>query len=552
MTTFPAGEQSHQAVLPQQPALESVRADTPGSRDETAHGHPATARGTGREHGRGETGGRRTETRRRHAEPAATAAEKAENGSGDAPSSDRPYAGGVGASRVFVLSKDGRPLMSCHPARARELLRRGRAVVARQVPFTVRLKDRALTDSEIEGVQLRIDPGAQGTGLVLTDEKNVPGAGGATVTVRRGLISVELRHRGDQIRRCMQQRAGYRRRRRSANCRCRAPRSNNRGRRAGWLPPSLRHRVGTALSQAARLCRYAPVTEIHLESGPFNTHAMGAGKGLYGTQYARGPLAGTTVRSYLHARWNGSCAYCGTTGVPLNIEHLRPRSRGGSNRISNLVLACVPCNRAKGSRPVEVFLADDPGRLERIVEQTRASLRGAAAMNATQHRLTAGLQALGKPVYTWPGALTKANRDVTGLGKTHTLDALSVGPFGHESGDAIVRVPESVLVVEATGRGSYARTTPDRFGFPRLRRARAKRHFGYVTGDLVRAVMPSGRWKGTWSGRISVRARGQHSLATPGGRIDVCHGNLRLLQRGDGYAYRTRPEPVPGSSWKTG
>lgn len=236
----------------------------------------------------------------------------------------------------------------------------------------------------------------------------------------------------------------------------------------------------------------------------------------------------------------------------MNIEHLQPRSRGGSNRISNLVLACVPCNRAKGSRPVELFLADDPGRLERIVEQTRASLRGAAAMNATQQRLTAGLEALGKPVYTWPGALTKANRDVTGLGKTHTLDALSVGPFGHESGDAIVRVPEFVLVVEATGRGSYARTTPDRFGFPRLLRTRAKRHFGYVTGDLVRAVMPTGRWKGTWSGRISVRARGQHSLATPGGRIDVCHENLRLLQRGDGYGYRTRPEPVPGSSWKNG
>lgn len=49
MTTFPAGEQTHQAVLPQQPALESVRADIPGSRDETAHGQPATERGTGRE-----------------------------------------------------------------------------------------------------------------------------------------------------------------------------------------------------------------------------------------------------------------------------------------------------------------------------------------------------------------------------------------------------------------------------------------------------------------------------------------------------------------------
>ncbi|MGW3134686.1 RNA-guided endonuclease IscB [Streptomyces sp. NPDC001139] len=292
MTTFPAGEQTHQAVLPQQPALESVRADTPGSRDETAHGRPATARDTGREHGRGETGGRHTEPRRRHAGPAATAAEQAENGSGDAPLADQPYTGGVGASRVFVLSKEARPLMPCHPARARELLRRGRAVVARQVPFTIRLKDRTLTDSEVQGVQLRIDPGSKGTGLVLTDEKKEPRAGSAAMAVRRGLISVELRHRGDQIRVCMQQRAGYRHRRRSANCRHRAPRSNNRGRPPGWLPPSLRHRVDTTLSQATRLCRYAPVTEIHLESGPFDTHAMSAGSGCTAVNTPKAPLPG--------------------------------------------------------------------------------------------------------------------------------------------------------------------------------------------------------------------------------------------------------------------
>jgi hypothetical protein len=97
---------------------------------------------------------------------------------------------------------------------------------------------------------------------------------------------------------------------------------------------------------------------------------------------------------------------------------------------------------------------------------------------------------------------------------------------------------------------SYARTTPDRYGFPRLRRARKKQHFGYVTGDLVRAVMPSGKWAGTWTGRISVRAKGQHSLTTPAGRINVSHWNLRLLQRGDGYGYTVQPEAAPPTSLK--
>ncbi|WP_406168263.1 hypothetical protein OIE52_23405 [Streptomyces canus] len=139
-----------------------------------------------------------------------------------------------------------------------------------------------------------------------------------------------------------------------------------------------------------------------------------------------------------------------------------------------------------------------------------------------------------------------------GLPKTHTLDALSVGRLDHESGDAIVRYPGQVLVVRATGRGSYARTTTDRFGFPRLRRARAKQHFGYVTGDLVRADVPTGKWAGAWTGRISVRARGQHSMATPEGRINVSHWNLKLLQRGDGYGYSTRSEPSESTSRKIG
>ncbi|GGN61317.1 hypothetical protein GCM10011579_027460 [Streptomyces albiflavescens] len=442
--------------------------------------------------------------------------------------------------------------MPCHPARARELLHKGRAVVVRQVPFTIRLKDRPLAESEVDGVQLRIDPGSKGTGLSLTDEKKETDEHGTAVTVRRGLVSVELQHRGDQIHLCMQQRAGYRRRRRSANCRYRASRSDNRTRPGAWLPPSLRHRVDTTVSRATRLCRYAPVTEIHVERVAFDTHSMSAGRDLTEAEYQQGTLAGTEARAYLHARWNRACAYCDATDVPLNIDHLRPRSRGGSNRISNLVLACVACNQAKGSTSVHVFLAHQPDRLSKILRQAKTPLHDAAAMNATRWRLTEALSALGKPVHAWSGGRTKWNRTAMGLDKTHTLDALCVGRLDHETGDTITRLPKQILIAKATGRGSYTRTTPDRFGFPRLRRVRAKQHFGYVTGDLVRATIPTGKWAGTWTGRVSVRARGQHSLATPEGRINVSHWNLRLLQRGDGYGYSAQPESVASPSRKIG
>ncbi|MEU6391813.1 RNA-guided endonuclease IscB [Streptomyces sp. NPDC046939] len=418
------------------------------------------------------------------------------------------------------MAKGGQPLMPCHPARARELLRRGRAVVARQTPFTIRLRDRTRAASEVDGVQLRIDPGSRGTGMALTDEKREAGQDGEKVVARRGLIGVELRHRGDRIHLSLRQRAGYRRRRRSANLRYRAPRSDNRTRPDGWLPPSVQHRVDTMVSLATRFCRFAPVTEIHVESAAFDTHSLSAGWKLIGEEHQRGPSAGTEIRTHLRERWGNACAYCDAVGVPLNVEHLHPRSRGGSDRAANLVLACVPCNHAKGAKPLSRFLAHDPERLARITSQVRASLRDAAAMNSLGGALLLTLTALGRPVRSWPAVLTHTHRTAAGLDKSHTIDALVVGRPG--------------------------------VGFPRLRRARGKKHFGYVTGDLVRAEIPSGRWAGVWTGRVSVRARGQPSLATPGGRVNVSHQHLRLLQRGDGYAYELRPEVASSMSPKTG
>ncbi|MEU8837846.1 RNA-guided endonuclease IscB [Streptomyces roseus] len=443
---------------------------------------------------------------------------------------------------MFVLARGGEPLMPCHPARARELLDRGRAVIARQAPFTIRLKHRTRADSTVDGVQLRLDPGSRATGIAITDERRQAGPTGRTGLARRGLITIELRHRGRQIHKGMMRRAGYRRRRRSANLRYRAPRHDNRRRPKGWLAPSLRHRVESTTTLVSRLRRYAPIVEIHVEHAAFDTAAM---TGIMAADLPKSPgstCAGFEIREFLLAKWNRSCAYCGAERVPLNIEHVRPRSGGGSDRLSNLVLACVTCNQAKGTSPIEEFLADRPACLERVIAQLRRPLHDAAAMNSTRLLLTEALATLGVPVHRWSSGRTHWNRRVMGLPKSHTRDALATGVIDHERGDSLVRIPARVLVVTSVGRGSYARTTPDRFGFPRLKRPRGKMHHGYATGDLVAADVPRGRWAGRWVGRIAVRSSGQHRIATLTSRFDVSHGNLRLLQRADGYAYGCAPE----------
>lgn len=105
---------------------------------------------------------------------------------------------------------------------------------------------------------------------------------------------------------------------------------------------------------------------------------------ISGVEYQQGTLFGYEVREYCLEKWGRTCVYCGATGVPLQLEHIRSRAKGGTQRVSNLTLACEPCNLAKGAQDIRVFLAHDPARLERILKQARNPLKEATAVNAAR------------------------------------------------------------------------------------------------------------------------------------------------------------------------
>jgi 5-methylcytosine-specific restriction endonuclease McrA len=76
-------------------------------------------------------------------------------------------------------------------------------------------------------------------------------------------------------------------------------------------------------------------------------------------QYVRVPRAvqRKISRRALFARDNWRCAYCGTTGGKLTLDHVVPRSRGGDSVWENVVTSCAPCNLKKGDRlPHEVAM----------------------------------------------------------------------------------------------------------------------------------------------------------------------------------------------------
>src|SRR5260370_30793022 len=144
-------------------------------------------------------------------------------------------------------------------------------------------------------------------------------------------------------------------------------------------------------------------------------------------EYQQGTLAGYEIREYLLEKWGRTCTYCGKENVPLQIEHMVPRAKFGSNRISNLCLACSKCNQRKGTKDIKDFLKKKPDLLKKILAQAQAPLRDAAAVNATRLELFNRLQDLGLPIECGSGRLTKYNRTMRNLPKTHWLDAASVG-----------------------------------------------------------------------------------------------------------------------------
>jgi hypothetical protein len=182
------------------------------------------------------------------------------------------------------------------------------------------------------------------------------------------------------------------------------------------------------------------------------------------------------------------------------------------------------------------LLAKDPARLARILKQAKAPLRDAAAVNTTRWALLTALKKTGLPVETGSGGRTKWNRSRLGIIKTHALDAACVGVAG-----AVLGTDIPTLRVKCTGRGSRCKTRLNKYGFPRAYLTRKKTAFGFRTGDMVKATVPSGKNKGTHKGRVAIRMTGnfnvQSGLAGAVTVQGISHKHCRVMQRADGYGY---------------
>ena len=420
--------------------------------------------------------------------------------------------------KVLLIDKNLTPQDAVHPAEARILLKERKAFVHRRFPFVLRLG--AVSHKPVHGLQLKLDPGSVTTGIALVNNESGEVVWGAN-----------LFHRGKFIKQRMDSRSAFRRGRRYRKTRYRPARFLHRKKPDGWLAPSLMSRVYNIDTWVKRLRSYAHITGISVEFCNFDMQKMN-NPSISGKEYQRGELFGFEVREYILQKYDYTCVYCGAKDVPLEMEHVVPRAKGGTNRTSNLVLACKKCNQKKGSKSIDEFLSKNKDLLKKIKSKLKASLKDVAIMHATRNRVVKNLTETGLPVELGYGYLTKFNRTQQGLPKHHWIDAACVG----ESTPVLKNTSLAPLQIKAQGHGSRQMCRTDKFGFPKCHCLRSKRRGVFQTGDMVCAVMLSGKSQGFHVGRLITRARPSFKV----GSVDGIHPkHITLKQRNDGYSYVT-------------
>jgi len=423
----------------------------------------------------------------------------------------------------FVLSSTKKPLMPCTPKRARLLLERKKAAVYKTYPFTIILKARE--DGETQPLELKVDPGSKTTGLAIVLHGK---------SENKVVTAINLQHRGHTIKSNLEKRRGVRRGRRNRHTRYRAPRFNNRTRCTKWLAPSLMSRVYNVQTWGSRLAKLSPISVCAVETVRFDMQKM-LNPEITGKEYQQGELFGYEVREYLLEKWGRQCIYCAKENVPLEVEHIIPKSNGGSNRISNLTISCRICNEKKGSKDIKIFLNKKPEILAKILKTAKSPLKDAAAVNATRYAIGTVLKSLGFPTTFWSGGRTKHNRIKQGYAKDHWIDAACVGISGEK---VVIPTKLKVKTIKATGHGDRQMCLVDKHGFPRSKPSAAKSVFGFQTGDIVAAQVTKGKKIGVYKGKVAVRSSGFFNISANKETVQgISYQFCKKLHSTDGYSY---------------
>lgn len=357
---------------------------------------------------------------------------------------------------VYVRNQDGTPLMPCTPAKARKLLRDGKAKVVERCPFTIQLQWQC--EGQVQEVTAGIDKGSHVTGLVCI------GNGHA-------LLSAEIHHRLD-VKKKMDARRDHRKKRRARKW-YRPKRYANRAssKRSGRLPPSIK----TNVQEVIRVVKQLPLPIAHIVIEDVQVDiARVNNPALHGTQYQDQTRLDENLRIACLMRDGYSCQQCGKQKGPLQAHHIVYREHEGKDALANLLTLCEQCHKQVHQGKLTLNVTGVSGHLDQMAQRT---MQGKSYLYATLGK-QAGLS-------TVFGYETSAFRKARGLAKTHISDALCVATL--QTGESVPEQSENVYTIgfrpRQTRRQYY--DLPQK-GKGRVRYQKYEELEGYRKGDMVR------------------------------------------------------------------
>ena len=390
---------------------------------------------------------------------------------------------------VYVINKNGNPLMPCSPAKAKHLLKAGKAKVVKRSMFTIKLLWGC--EENTQEVVAGIDTGSKTIGC-------------AAIANGKVLYQSEVQVRQD-VSKKMEQRRMYRRNRRGRKTRYRKARWQNRAsmRKEGRLAPSIKSKVDSHLREKKFVESILPVTRWHVETASFDIHKISNPDVV---DYQKGNQKDFyNVKAYILYRDGYQCQKCKTKKGKLHVHHIVFRSNDGTDVSSNLIVLCSDCHDKLHNGEFEI-------------KGTRSKTKHATEVGIVKSQLK-------KQFGTFEecfGYEAKFKREqILQLPKTHYYDAVAICC---EEGE-VVDLSDSVYLKKHVSKGDYQQTKGNRSE----KRIPTGKLFGLRKFDYIQTPKGIGFIKGKRSdGRFAICDIFWNTI---NGQVQIKKNHIRLNAR---------------------
>lgn len=291
-------------------------------------------------------------------------------------------------------------------------LNKKRAKVVSKCPFTIKLLYESTNFTQ--PLTLGVDTGSKYIGSAVIND---------TTSEVVYESQTELR---DDIKSKMDRRRAFRRGRRN-KLRYRPKRFNNRkaSKRKERYNPTLISKLQGHMREIEFIESILPISGLILEVGEFDPHLLQDPTLTYHKwDYAKGELyQQENFKQATKARDGYKCQCCGKKNCRLEVHHLIPRSRGGSDKLANLITLCSDCHHLAHISEEQLLVFQ-----KKFGRKAKDTLKYATQMNVLRHML----QREYPDAELTYGFITKEMRRVFELKKSHMIDACCIASSGVE------------------------------------------------------------------------------------------------------------------------